>query len=85
MAEPEEIGRLRAARQEAYELGYMLLVDEAINVEPMRFMAFAGRIPPQGQAGTARFLTLGETLAGTAEAGLAVLRGVVERGEPWPS
>jgi hypothetical protein len=52
----EDVGRIRLARAEAVELGYMLLVDEALNVEPLTHMAFAG---PHilGVATTARFLT----------------------------
>ncbi len=79
----EDAERIRAARQEAVELGYMLIVDEALNVEPLTHMAFAG---PRtvGQATTARFLTYSTSAAEAAEAGVEILRGIVERGDPWP-
>lgn len=74
---------VRAARQEAVELGYMLIVDEALNVGTLTHMAFAG---PHviGQPSPARFLIYSTSAAGAAEAGLEVLRGIVERGDPWP-
>jgi hypothetical protein len=79
----EDIERIKVARAEAVALGYMLIVDEAPNVEPLTHMAFAG---PHviGQAANARFLTYSTSAADAAEAGLEVLRGIVERGEPWP-
>jgi hypothetical protein len=80
---PDERERIRAARSEAVELGYMLIIDEAPNVEPLTHMAFAGPHIP-GQASTAGFLTYSTSAAGAAEAGVEILRGIVERGDPWP-
>jgi hypothetical protein len=37
-----------------------------------------------GQTSVARFLTYSTSVADAAEAGLEILRGIVERGEPWP-
>jgi hypothetical protein len=78
-----DAARIRAARQDAVELGYMLIVDEAFNIEPVKYMAFAG---PHliNQAATARFLTYGHSAAETAEAGVRILRGIVQDGDPWP-
>jgi len=75
--------RIQAARAEAFELGYRLFVDEAINMPaPITHMAFAA--PAIQQTSMARFLTYGSSVLEAAEAGLEVLRGIVERDEPWP-
>jgi hypothetical protein len=39
--EQSEVERLRAARYEARELGYLLMVDDADNIEPLRYQAWA--------------------------------------------
>jgi hypothetical protein len=79
----EDAQRIRVARAEAAALGYMLIVEDALNIEPLTHMALAGpRI--EGQVANARFLTYSTSAADAAEAGVDVLRGIVERGDPWP-
>jgi hypothetical protein len=79
----EDRERIQVARAEAHTLGYMLLIEEAPNIEPLTHSAVAApRI--EGQASMGRFLTYGTSAADAAEAGVDVLRGIVERGDPWP-
>src|SRR5439155_15326458 len=70
--ELHEIERLRAARYEARELGYLLMVDDAVNIEPLRYQAWAAPAV-SSQATMGRFLAYGESLGETAESGLATL------------
>jgi hypothetical protein len=80
----DDIDRIRAAKQEAYELGYLLFVDEAYNSPPpITHMAFAG---PHvlNQVSAARFLTYSTSAADAAEAGLEVLRGILAGQRDWP-
>jgi hypothetical protein len=67
-----EIERLQAARYKARELGYVLFVDDAVNIEPLKFQAWAAPAV-SGQATMGRFLAYGESLGETAESGLATL------------
>ncbi len=84
MSNEEARLRIQAARAEAFELGYRLFADEAINMpEPITHLAFAAPVVGS-QTGMARFLTYSTSAADAMEAGLEVIRGVVERGEPWP-
>ena len=73
--------RLGVALNEAHELGYRLLVIRTFDV-PLgpAYVATAA----QKDSTTARFLTYGPTKADVAEAGVAILRGIVERGDAWP-
>jgi hypothetical protein len=75
--------RIQAAKAEAWELGYRLLVDEAYNIQPVTHGAFAF---PGTSSGTSfgRFLAWGKSPQEAAETGVDVLRGIVERDEPWP-
>jgi hypothetical protein len=66
--------------REARRLGYKLLVGEASNSEPVTHVAAAAI---SGQA-SFRFLAYGTSAAEAAGNGLAVLRGIVERGDRWP-
>lgn len=67
----------------AAELGYEIHVDEAPNMPPpITHMAFAHR--GLGQPSMGAFLTYSISEIDAAEAGLTVLRGIIERGEPWP-
>lgn len=72
MSHEHEIERLQAARYEARELGYLLMVDEAVNIEPLRYQAWAAPAV-SGQATMGHFLAYGESLGETAESGLATL------------
>lgn len=82
--QPTEEDRLAAARHEAYNLGYMLFVDEAYNSPPpITHMAFAGP-HVSGQVGMARFLTYSTSAANAAEAGLEILRDVLAGRREWP-
>lgn len=76
--------RVRDARLAAHELGYMLTVHEAQNVEPMTHMAYAGPLP-SGDVGMGQFIAYGDSPEAAAEAGLEKLRGIIQRGEPWPT
>jgi hypothetical protein len=79
----DDADRIRVAQTEARALGYMLLIEGALNVEPLTHMAFAAP-HVEGQPSMGRFLTYSTSAADGAEAGVDVLRGIVERGDPWP-
>ena len=75
--------RIQAVGAEAFQLGYRLKVEPAPNMPAdQSFMAHAF-VKINGPA-FGRFLTYGPTAPETAEAGLKILRGIVERGEQWP-
>jgi hypothetical protein len=79
--------RLKVARAEAMSLGYMLFVEEAPNLGPTTHVASAVPHPGYGPHAAAiggHFLAYGASLGEAAEGGVDVLRGIVERGEPWP-
>jgi hypothetical protein len=82
--EASEKERIRAAEQGAYELGYLLTVDEAPNMPPpITHMAFAGpHVLNQVSAG--RFLAYSTSAAEAAEEGLEVLREILEGRRGWP-
>jgi hypothetical protein len=83
MGDDESRLRIQAARADAFELGYRVFADEAINMpEPITYMAFAAPVTDQVSVGA--FLTYGRSAAEAMEAGLDVIRGVLERGDPWP-
>lgn len=76
--QPDDVDRIGAARQEAYELGYMLFVDEGLGLPPpLTHMAYAGP-HMQNQPSMARFLCYSTSAADAAEAGLQVLRDIAE-------
>ena len=75
--------RIQAARGEARELGYTLLVDEVPNLGVLTHAAFAAPYIPN-QPSIGRFLTYAKSAADAAEAGADLLHGIVERDEPWP-
>jgi hypothetical protein len=80
----EDRDRIRAAEAEAHHVGFRLYVDEAPNaLGKVTHMAMAA--PHDGGRPTLiRFLTYSTSAADAAEGGLDVLRGVLERGDPWP-
>lgn len=64
--------RVKEARMRARELGYNLLIEEALNVEPMTHMAFAApHVPNTAVVGF--FVAYGLSPGDAAEHGLAVL------------
>ncbi len=75
---------VQACRSEARALGYTLLVDEVPNLGELTHAAFAAPYMP-GQPSMGRFLTYGRSAVEAAELGADLLRGIVERDEPWPS
>ena len=75
---------IQACRGEALALGYMLLVDEVPNFGEFTHAAFAAPHIP-GQPSMGRFLTYRRSAVEAAELGADLLRGIVERNEPWPS
>lgn len=80
----EDRDRIRAAEAEAHDVGFRLYVDEAPNLlGEVTHMAMAAP-HNDGQPTLIRFLTYSTSAADAAEGGLDVLRGVLERGEPWP-
>ncbi len=85
MSSDEDQARIAAARDQAHSLGYMLLVDEAPNMAtPITHMAHAARDLGYERTSVGRFLTYSTSVADAAEAGLAILRGIVNNGDPWP-
>ena len=76
--------RIQAAQSEARQLGYSLLSEHEVGIGELTHAAIAAPYIP-GQATTGRFLTYSISAADAAEAGLEVLRGVVERDDPWPT
>jgi hypothetical protein len=76
--------RINVARAEARNLGYLLMIEEALNVAPHTHMALAGPYLGDMQVSHGRFLAYGTSAAEAAEAGLDVLDGIVNRGDPWP-
>jgi hypothetical protein len=76
MADQDEVQRLQAARYEARELGYVLFVDDAPNIEPLRYQAWAAPAV-SGQVTMGRFLSYGESFADAAESGLATLKATL--------
>ncbi len=76
------MARYKAAGAEAHRLGYMLFVDET----GRRHHTHAASAAPilQRQASVARHLCNGTSLADAAERGVNILRGIVERDDPWP-
>jgi hypothetical protein len=82
MSEDEKL-TIQACRSEARALGYMLLVDEMPNFGELTHAAFAAPYIP-GQPSMGRFLTYAHSAVEAAEIGADLLRGIVERGEPWP-
>lgn len=66
----------------ALELGHRLLIVPVEHVADATHKAFAGRATQEVLTG--RFLAYGTSSAAAAENGLRVLKGIVERGEPWP-
>lgn len=75
---------IQACRSEARALGYMLLVDDVPDLGELTHAAFAAPYIP-GQPSMGRFLTYGRSAVEAAELGADLLRGIVERDEPWPS
>jgi hypothetical protein len=79
----EDRARIRTAQDEAYELGYRLVIEDAPNLGLLRHMALAysvmGTQPSMG-----RWLTYAPSAPEAAEAGVEILRGIVERDDPWP-
>jgi hypothetical protein len=74
----------RPQETEARQLGYVLDVSEAPNMPPpMAYMVYAAPYVV-GQATVGRFLCYTPTAADAAETGLEIVRGVVDRSEPWP-
>jgi hypothetical protein len=73
VGDQEQIERLQAARYEARDFGYLLFVDEALNIEPLKYQAWAAPAI-HGQVTMGRFLAYGESLGETAESGLATLK-----------
>ncbi len=81
---PEDAGRINVARRGARMLGYTLLIEDALNVEPLTHMAFAAPYIGETQPSLGRFLTYSTSAVEAAEAGVDLLRGVVEQGDAWP-
>jgi len=80
--QPDDPDRIAAARDAAQQLGYMLSVDEARNVPaPITHMALAAH---HSRTGVAHFLAFSTSTADAAEAGLQVLRDVLEGRREWP-
>jgi hypothetical protein len=79
----EDRERVLVAQREADALGYRLMVEEALNIEPITHMAI-GYPLVQGQVTMGRWLAYGKSAGEAAENGTDVLKGIVERGDPWP-
>jgi hypothetical protein len=75
--------RIRIAKATARELGYTLWTEEALNLAPLTHMAIAAPYIAN-QASMGRFLTYSTSASEAAEAGLEVLRGIAQSGDPWP-
>jgi hypothetical protein len=83
MSDAEIQARWDTVDRAARELGYEIHVDKALNMpSPITHMAFAHRGLRQPSMGA--FLTYSVSEIEAAEAGLAVLRRIVQDGEPWP-
>jgi len=76
MADQTENERLQAARYEARQLGYVLFVDDAPNIEPLQYQVWAAPAV-SGQVSMGRFLAYGTSLGETAESGLATLKATL--------
>lgn len=74
--------RRRDAQAGAFEIGHRLLVVPVANAGEATHKAFVGRATHEVLTG--RFLAYGSSSASAAENGLHVLRGIVERDDPWP-
>ena len=80
----EDRERIERAQSQARKLGYMLWIGEAMNTAPLTHTAYAAPYPTS-QVGVGRFLCHSTSAPDAAEGGLDVLRGIEERGDPWPS
>jgi hypothetical protein len=79
----EERERVLVAQREADALGYRLLIEEALNIEPVTHMSIGYPIV-QSQVSMGRWLAYGKSAGEAAQDGVDVLKGIVERGDPWP-
>jgi hypothetical protein len=83
VSDPEIQARFEAVDSAARKLGYIIGVDKAPNMAPpITHMAWSHPDIQQPSMGT--FLCYSTSEIEAAEAGLEILRRVVERGGPWP-
>jgi hypothetical protein len=78
-----DAARIDAARQAAHQRGYMLLVDQVPNLGALTHAANAAPVVAN-QPSMGRHLTYGTSAVEAAEAGLDVLVGILDNGDPWP-
>jgi hypothetical protein len=80
----DDDARLAEIDTEARELGWRISIDEARDTAPgLTHVAWAH--PNISQPSMGHFLTYGPTYLAAAEAGLEILRRVIQDGEPWPA
>lgn len=77
---PHDADRVFTARAEAVELGYSLVIIGLPRGSLRSHLAGA----PMRKGGDARMLAYGQSAGEAAERGVAILRGIVRNGDPWP-
>ena len=72
---------MEAARQEAVELGFELVIDHSANMPPnLRYMAHV--VPRDETVG--RFVAYAPTELDAALGAVHIVHGIVEGGDAWP-